>query len=63
MSDNKLSNEIENLKIQIGHLEAVIEAIKIPSALPSGNTIADVISARLEKLDSDAERQKSLEVT
>ena len=63
MSDNRLANEIENLKTQIEHLEAVIEAIKGPLALPSGNTIADVIAARLAKLDSDVERQKSLTVT
>uniref|UniRef100_A0A832H2R5 Uncharacterized protein n=1 Tax=Oscillatoriales cyanobacterium SpSt-402 TaxID=2282168 RepID=A0A832H2R5_9CYAN len=55
-----LLQEIEDLQAQIQHFEAAIAALKKPGETPTGNSLADVLSARFAKLDSDEERQKSL---
>lgn len=55
-----LVKEIDELKNQIANFKAAIAALEKPGTTPTGNSLADILQARFSKLDSDAEREKSL---
>lgn len=55
-----LNQEIDELKTQIADFEAAIAALEKPGTSPTGNSLVDILQARFSKLDSDAEREKSL---
>lgn len=57
----KLKTEIAELKQQIEHFEGALSDLKTPSSQPGGNQLAQVLQARFERLDNEAERKRSLE--
>lgn len=66
MSSTNLKSEIADLRSQVQHLQAAIDALDKPSReAPSGqsNQLAEILRSSLERLDSEEERQRSLETT